>query len=131
MHHTDLKVRFSELDPYGHVNHAVYVTYLEVARTEALESIGLALDELAAAGNQIVVTELEVRFRMPAVAGDLLSVETEVSEIRGASSRWRQRIVRNGDVLVTAELRGGFTDVHGKPARLPEHYKERLRQLAG
>ena len=34
-HVTSLAVRFNELDPYAHVNHAVYATYCEVARTEA------------------------------------------------------------------------------------------------
>ncbi len=37
MHSTELKVRFSELDPYGHVNHAVYLNYLEIGRIEALD----------------------------------------------------------------------------------------------
>ena len=34
-HETTIAVRFSELDPYGHVNHAVYLTYFEQARCEA------------------------------------------------------------------------------------------------
>ena len=53
MHETRLQVRWSELDPYGHVNHAVYLTYLEHARIAALESIGwgLAAIERLASGS--------------------------------------------------------------------------------
>ena len=45
-HRTSVSVRFAELDPYNHVNHAVYVTYFEVARTVALTSVGMALGTL-------------------------------------------------------------------------------------
>jgi acyl-CoA thioester hydrolase len=38
-----LKVRHYEVDGYGHVNHASYVHYLETARVEALEAVGLSL----------------------------------------------------------------------------------------
>ena len=36
MHQLDIKVRFCELDPYGHVNHSIYVQYFEAGRVEAL-----------------------------------------------------------------------------------------------
>ena len=54
-HRTTIAVRFAELDPYRHVNHAVYLTYFEVARTEALASVDLGLDDVAVAGYQFVV----------------------------------------------------------------------------
>ena len=38
-----LKVRYYEVDEYGHVNHANYVHYLETARIDALETVGLSL----------------------------------------------------------------------------------------
>ena len=41
-----LKVRHYEVDQYGHVNHAQYVHYLEVARIEALDALGLSLGEM-------------------------------------------------------------------------------------
>src|SRR4030042_56741 len=50
MHETRLRVRWSELDPYGHVNHAAYLTYLEHARIAALESIGWGMGEIERLG---------------------------------------------------------------------------------
>lgn len=124
-------MRFSELDPYNHVNHAAYVTYFEAGRTEALTDVDLALDELLAAGHTIVVTELAVRYRVPAGAGDDLVVETTVDEIRGASSVWSQRILRGDEVIATATVRAGFTDADGRPARIPADVRERLAGLGG
>jgi YbgC/YbaW family acyl-CoA thioester hydrolase len=129
VHRTSIAVRFGELDPYNHVNHAAYVTYFEVARTEALAEVGLALQDLQADGYQIVVTDLRVRYRRAAGAGDELTVETVIDEIRGASSVWRQRILCCGEVVATAELRGGVTDATGRPTRIPPEMRTRLEAL--
>lgn len=133
-HRSTLKVRFGELDPYNHVNHSVYVAWFEAGRGEALESIGLGLDTLAERGWQVVVTDLEVRYRRPAVAGDTVVVETWASEVGRVTSRWSQRIVRREadgteTVLCEAEVRAGSTDAHGKPLRMAAEMTEALRAL--
>ena len=128
-HRTDLTVRFNEIDPYGHVNHSVYVTYLEVGRTEALSDCGVPLEVMAERGYQMVVTQLEVKFRRAATLGDTLVVETEMSELRRASGTWTQRILRGDDVLVTADVTAGITDSTGKPARPPDWLFPALKKL--
>lgn len=134
-HVTTIDVRFAELDPYAHVNHAVYVTYFEVARTEALAAVGLPLDEMARKGYQFVVTELAVRYRRAAEAGDRLTVETEVSSVGRASTRWSQRCLREGpdgvEQMVTADLKVGVTDSHGRPVKPPPWIFEGLQPLIG
>ncbi|MCP3991370.1 MAG: acyl-CoA thioesterase [Actinomycetia bacterium] len=115
-----IDVRFSELDPYGHVNHAVYLIYFEVARTEALASVQLPIDEIAERGNQLVVTGIEVRFRKAAMAGDRLTVETSIAEKRRASTVWSQRILRGDEVMVTGTVTIGITDNTGKPCKPPD-----------
>jgi acyl-CoA thioester hydrolase len=109
----------------------MYVTYLEVARTEALSEIGLALQDLLADGYQIVVVDLSIKYLRSATLGDVVTVDTRVDEIRGASSRWSQRIRLGEDVIVTAELRFGFTRTDGRPTRMPDDLKGRLATLSG
>lgn len=133
-HQTTIDVRFAELDPYAHVNHAVYVTYFEVARTEALAEVGLGLDHLAREGYQFVVTDLSVRYRRAAGAGETLTVETAVAKVGRASSVWRQRIIRpvadaESELLVEAELKVGVTDRRGRPAKPPAWIFEALAPL--
>lgn len=128
-HQCDLTVRFNEIDPYGHVNHSVYVTYLEVGRTEALTECGVPLETMAERGYQMVVTHLEVKFRRAATLGDKLVIETEISELRRASGTWTQRILRGNDVLVTAEVTAGITDSNGKPSKPPEWLFPALEKL--
>lgn len=130
-HTTRLRVRFGELDPYRHVNHAVYISWFEAARTEALEDARLGLDRLQDDGYQLVVTALDVRYRRPAVAGDECVVETEIAEVRRASTVWRQRVLRGGDELVTAEIRIGICDAAGRPTRPPEGLLDALSAIGG
>lgn len=128
VHRTTIDVRFNEIDPYGHVNHSVYVTYCEVGRTDALAACDIPLEAMAARGVQLVVTHIDVRFRGAATAGDTLVVETGVARLRRASGTWSQRILLadpaagpgEEQVLVTAEVTAGVTDAEGKPIRPPD-----------
>jgi YbgC/YbaW family acyl-CoA thioester hydrolase len=129
VHETSIEVRWGELDPYHHVNHAAYLSYLEHARIAALESIGWGMEAIAAAGRRVVVVRIDVRFRAPARGGDRLTVATALVELRGAGSTWRQT-VRNGDrVLVDATVVAACTDLHGRPARTPPPLQEALQTL--
>ena len=114
VHETTIHVRWGELDPYHHVNHATYLSYLEHARVAALESIGWGMDRIAETGHQVVVVEVDVRFRLPAGGGDELVVQTSIADLRGASSTWRQRIVRGEDTIVEAEVTAACTDLTGQ-----------------
>lgn len=126
---TLIRVRFHELDPYGHVNHAVYLNYFEQARIDLLERIGFGLPRLAELGHHIVVVEAHVRFRAPALAGDRLEVRTEIAELRRASSRWHQRLLRGDDLLATNDVRAAITDLSGRPTTPPAGLGEALAGL--
>jgi len=133
-HLTTVKVRFNELDPYGHVNHAQYISYFEHARTEALETVGLGLHEMADKGVQVVVMDLAAKYKAAAVASDVLTVETSVAELRRASTIWWQRITRvtdDGDqqLVATLTVKGGITDNHGKPMRPPKWLFDQMSPL--
>ena len=127
---TPHRVRFHELDPYDHVNHAMYVTYFEVGRVDALDSVDLGLDKLKQDGFQFVVTKIEVRFRRAATAGDDLEILTHVAEFGRASTVWGQEILRGGERVATANVTVGITDRTGKPIRPPAYIFERLQGLA-
>lgn len=126
-----LKVRHYEVDLYGHVNHANYVHYLEVARTEALDGIGLSLPEMRRQGYHIVAVELTVKYHAPAFSGETLEITTSMRELRGARSLWAQEIreATSGRLVVTAEVTGAFTTESGRPSRTPAAFVERLSAL--
>lgn len=128
-HSISIDVRFSELDPYGHLNHAVYATYFETARIVALDESDLALGPLAEQGYQFVVTRLVLDYKRPAVANDTVEVTTWVSQMRRASTTWSQAMHRGDELLATAAIRSAITDTTGRPTRPPAWVFERLGPL--
>lgn len=124
-----LRVRFHELDPYGHVNHGVYLNWFETARIEAMESLGFGLPTLRDRGIHLVVTEANLRFLRPALAGDLVTVESEIRDLRRATSWWHQRAVRDGEVLAEVDVRSGTVDPSGRPVPAPTDLVAALQSL--
>jgi acyl-CoA thioester hydrolase len=128
-HSTTIVVRFGDLDPYDHVNHARYFTYFESARIELLEEMGFGMDVMKSQGFQIVLVEVTARFHKPAVLHDRLTIETAVLEVARSTTRWRQQATRGGDLIASLEVRAAFTDAGGAPVRAPAGFSERA--LAG
>jgi acyl-CoA thioester hydrolase len=55
---TDIEVRYRDLDTMGHVNNAVYATYLEQARMDYFRDLlGLTMDDV-----QGVIAHLEIDY---------------------------------------------------------------------
>ena len=129
-HRVDLKVRFYELDPYGHLNHSAYIQFFETGRCELLDEAGLDLAGLDERGYRFVVSRIEASFLRPVVAGDVLTVETGLAELRRASSIWRQRLLRGDEVVARQELRAALTDPDGKPVRAPDYLARALARYS-
>jgi acyl-CoA thioester hydrolase len=127
VHKMNIRVRFGELDPYNHVNHAVYISYFEAARVELLIAAGHSLGQMRSDGHSIVVSEINTKFLGMAEELDDLVVETEILEFRRVTSTWRQRIMRIDEVIATQELRAALITNEGKPVRFPEAMIESLR----
>ena len=101
---TDIAVRWSDMDAFGHVNNASLVTLLEEARTELLFGAG-ARAGAADLARGVVVARLSVRYRRPLVySGIPVVLRLWVSELRAASFDldYEVRDGRSGEVAATA-----------------------------
>ncbi|MCH1513865.1 MAG: acyl-CoA thioesterase [Acidimicrobiales bacterium] len=125
-HRHNVKVRFYELDPYGHLNHSAYIQLFETGRIEMLEDLGISLNELEKNNFRFVVSQIETAFLKPVEAGSFLAIETEIIEMRRASSLWWQQIVNKTDVVATQRARVAITNRDGKPVRAPQQIIEAL-----
>lgn len=94
-----IEIRWRDQDAYGHVNNAVYLTYLEEARDEWLERT-LGDDESLW---DFVIARVEVDFRRELKqSDDVIVVRCELKEIGRSSIRTREGI-RTGDGALSAE----------------------------
>lgn len=118
------RVRFSDLDPYNHVNHARYLSFFEMARVDLLDEMGFSMDRLAGMGLQIVLVEATIRYNTPARLGDEIEIITRVREVRRASTRWSQRARVGSDPVASLEIKAAFTSPGGKPQRTPTGFAE-------
>ena len=129
VHTTSLKVRFYELDPYDHVNHTNYFSYFETARIDYLAEMGWGLDHLKAQGSQFVVVELHARFLAAARFGEELTMHTWVEAVGRVKSTWQQVMLREEEEVARLTVSAAFTDLAGKPRRIPEEFARHLEML--
>ncbi|MGH7527497.1 MAG: acyl-CoA thioesterase, partial [Gemmatimonadales bacterium] len=78
---TQVRVNYSETDQMGVVYHARYLVWLDIARTEHLRLSGVSYRDLEAAGLRLVVSEVAVRYRLPARYDDAIRVRCWVREV--------------------------------------------------
>ena len=79
---TDIQMRFRDIDGMGHVNNAVYLSYIELARTQFYmhQANKRTLDEI-----DFILAHVEIDFESQAVWGDEVQVAVWPSKI-GTSS---------------------------------------------
>jgi acyl-CoA thioester hydrolase len=126
VHTTTLKVRFYELDPYDHVNHTNYFAYFETARVEYLNEMGWGLDLLKSRGWQLVVVEISARFLLAARYGEELTIHTWVEDAGRVKSTWRQTMWRGDEEVARLLVTAAFTDLDGRPRRLPTEFVDHI-----
>ncbi|WP_040406413.1 acyl-CoA thioesterase [Amycolatopsis nigrescens] len=126
-----VRPRWSDMDPFGHVNHANVVTLLEEARVPLLfdGALRAGLTELP---KGIVVVRLAVRYRAPIVlAHEDVRVEITLRELKFASFTLDYRVhggpSETDRLAVTAETVLAPYDVEQqRPRRLTEAEREFL-----
>ena len=96
-----IEVRFRDCDPMGHVNNAVYLTYLEQARFAHWREIwGMNFERLPEGTPGVILAHAEIDYRRPAKYGDHLEVRISLESIGRTSFAYRYEIVDSAENLV-------------------------------
>lgn len=116
-------VRYQDHDTMGHVNNAVYVTYMEEARFDYLvERVGVSEDEL-----NMVVAHLEVDFRRPVQYAREVDVAVSVTEIGESSFTMVYEVRDDEGIAVEGETVQVTLDPEtGEPCPVPEEWREAI-----
>ena len=129
VHTTSVRVRFYELDPYDHVNHTNYFSYFETARIDYLTEMGWGLHRLKEQGWHLVVVELHARFAAAARFGEELTIHTWIEGVGRVKSTWQQLMLRDEEEVARLTVTAAFTDLEGKPRRIPEDFARHVETL--
>ncbi len=123
----EMAVRDYECDLQGVVNNAVYQNYLEHARHECLKSIGIDFAALAAEGINLVVTRVEMDYKLSLTSGDRFVVEVRPERLSPVRIGFYQDIYRLPDrkPVVRALVTGTALNAKGRP-QIPKVLAELL-----
>jgi acyl-CoA thioester hydrolase len=118
------RVRFRDVDAMGHVNNAVFATYVEQARIEYLRHVAL-LDGPLYMG--MILARLEIDFVAPAEPGGEIEIGVRPSrtgsksfELEYALRQGEREVARARTVLVAYDYERGAS------TPLPDHWRDRL-----
>jgi len=125
-HHVD--VRFRDCDSMGHVNNAVYLTYLEEARFAHWRSLDNGPEVPG-----VILARAEIDYRKPAEFGDRLEIRIGLERIGTTSliytyvidNQQRERIAEARSVLVSYDYTAG------KPVPVPVEVRRKILASAG
>ena len=109
-HHLPVQVRWGDMDALGHVNNAVYLTYLEQARVDHLRrELGLWDGQTGTIG--VILARVEIDFKLPLFAGDDVHVFTRCARLGNRSLETEQVVARRKDDQLEVVARGMITIV--------------------
>ncbi len=121
-----IPIRFRDIDALGHVNNAIYFTFMETARTEYWMSLFnlKKLDQLS-----FIVAHAECDFKIAAKFGDELDVSIRTTEVRNSSFVWEytMRNAKTAELVATGKTIQVYYDYStGKSVSVPPDVRAKL-----
>jgi acyl-CoA thioester hydrolase len=110
------RVRFRDCDAMGHVNNAVYSTYLEEARIGVLGALGA-----------FILARVEIDFRAELRAGEEVEVRSRCSRVGTKSFDLEHTISADGRVVAEAKsVLVSYDYGRGESVPVPDELRARL-----
>ena len=100
-HSTTVRVRYAETDRMDVVYYGNYAMYFEVARVEAMRSVGFSYKDMEDNGVMMTVLESHFRYLKPGKYDELLTIKTRIPEIPGVRIRFEYEVYNESMDLIT------------------------------
>ena len=130
---TPVTIRFRDLDAFGHVNNAVYFTFMEMARVAYFAQIGL-LKSGEFPTPFFIIAEATCQFKAPIDMETPLIVQVRVSRLGNSSFDMEYRFVDDvsGTVLASGRtVQVTFDYAVNRSVPLPDEWRAAITQLEG
>ena len=128
-HQTKIRVRYAETDKMGYVYYGNYATYFEVARVEALRSLGVNYKEMEDSGVMLPVLSYSTKFFKPAFYDEELTIKLYIKELPKARIHFYFETFNSSDIKINeAEVVLVFVDMEkNKPCSAHEGLVNQLK----
>ena len=125
-----MKVYYEDTDASGRVYHANYLKFLERGRTNLIYQINFTHQILINKFDIIfVVKNISINFKKPAFFEDTINVISSITELNRVKINFTQKIFRNSDLLIDAEVLVIPVNTLGKITKLPNELYIFLEKL--
>ena len=125
-----MKVYYDDTDASGRVYHANYLKFLERGRTNLIYKTNLTHKILMNKFNIIfVVKNISINFKKPAFFEDSIEVVSTITELNRVKINFVQKIYRESDLLIDAEVLVIPVNTLGKITKLPNELYKFLEKL--
>jgi acyl-CoA thioester hydrolase len=124
-----LEVRFRDCDPMGHVNNAVYLTYLEQARLAHWRKLwGFGVEAMPTDSPGVILARAEIDFRIPARYGDMLEIRIGLARIGRTSFTYEYEVLDDAGriVAIASSVQVMYDYASGRPVPVPQDIRAKL-----
>ena len=116
-----IKIYYEDTDSGGVVYYANYLKFLERARTEMICSFELNNKKLLNDHKAlIIVKSINIEYKKPAQLEDKLQIYSLIKSINKASFTMCQKIKKNEEIVLEANIHLVTVNPEGKPIKIPE-----------
>ena len=123
----EIKVYYEDTDAGGVVYYSNYLKFLERARTEMINSIGLSNKKLLEEHKTlIIVKSCNVEYLSPSKLEDTLQIHSSIESFNKASFVITQNIKKDDNLIVKAKLKLVTVNQEGKPIKIPSALEKQL-----
>ena len=125
------RVYYEDTDASGRVYHANYLKYLERGRSNLIYQSKFNHQELLKKFNIIfVVKNININYLRSAFFENILEVQTSINQLSRVKLNFNQKILRNTELLVDAEVIVIPVNLEGKIIRLNEELFSFLKTIS-
>ena len=120
-------VRFRDLDPMGHVNNAVFLTYLEQARVAFFAEAGAAngLEEM-----NMIVARVEIDYKAPVRLGQEVEISVRANRFGTKSFDLDYELRVEGELVAEAKsVQVAYDYARREPVPVPAAWREKLTAI--
>ena len=119
-------VRFRDADGFGHVNNAVYLTYVEQARIAYLVDRGVfarpTQDEMS-----MILARAEIDFRAPLAVGEEVEIGVRTTRVGNKSFALEYELHADSRVVAAAAtVLVAYDYARDAPVTIPDEWRRRL-----
>lgn len=118
------KVQYYETDRMGITHHSNYIRFMEEARTEWMEAMGMSYDTFEKLGLTSPMLSVNCNYKKTTTYSDIIDIAIYIKDCAHLKIRVAYVMTCRGEVVCTGESSHCILDAAGRPVSLRKNYPE-------